>query len=99
MKPIFDDSILQELKRFCDQTESTDNIIKGKFHGYYLFHYTPSEISFLYRKDNKLWTWTCFNCHSIEEYKSNFYLLKNQYLEIKEKELKKKLEQIDKDFI
>jgi len=96
MKPIFDNSILEELKRFCGQTESTDNIIKGKFHDYYLFHYTPSEIAFLYRKDNKLWTG--FVCHSMEEYKSNFYLLKNQYLEIKEKELKQKLERIEKDF-
>jgi len=96
MKPIFDNSILEELKRFCDQTESTDNIIKGKFHGYYLFHYTPSEIAFLYRKDNVLWAG--FVCHSMEEYKSNFYLLKKQYLEIKEKELKQKLELIEKDF-
>lgn len=96
MKPIFDDSILQELKRFCDQTESAVDLIKGRFRGFYLFYYSPTEVTFLYSNENRKWTY--IDCHSLEEYKSNFYLLKNQYLEIKEKELKKKLERINKDF-
>ena len=96
MKPVFDNSILQELKKFCDQTESAVDLIKGRFKGYYLFHYSPSEITFLYRNENR--KWIHIDCHTMEEYKSNFYLLKKQYFKLKEKEMMKKIERLNKDF-
>lgn len=96
MKPVFDNSILEELKKFCDETESAVDLIKGRFKGYYLFHYSPTEITFLYRNENR--KWTHIDCHTMEEYKSNFFLLKKQYFELKEKDMIKRLERIDKDF-
>jgi hypothetical protein len=97
MKPIFDNSILEELKPFCDQTESEDGRVKGRFRTFYLFHYSPYEVVFLYRNDFT-GRWMHAACYTLEEYKSNFYLLKKQYFDIKEKEMKKKLKRIDKDF-
>lgn len=96
MKHIFDDSILQELKKFCDETESAGDLIKGKFRGFYLFHYSPTEVTFLYSNENG--KWTHIDCHTIEEYKSKFFLLKKQYFKMKEKEMIQKRQRIDKDF-
>ena len=97
MKPVFDNSILEELMKFCDETESTDELVKGIFKGYFLFHYSPTEVSFLYHNDYT-GRWTHKDCHTMEEYKSNFYLLKKQYFKIKEKEMIKRIERINKDF-
>lgn len=96
MKPIFDKAILKELKKFCDETESAVDLIKGRFKGYYLFHYSPIEVIFLYSNENRKWTHK--DCHTMEEYKSNFYLLKKQYFKLKEKEMINRIERINKDF-
>ena len=94
---IFDNSILQELKNFCDQTESIGELVKGKLRGFCIFHYKPNEITFFYyKKFNKCWDYV--SCDTMEDYRSNFFLIKKTMFFIKKLDLKTKLKRINKDF-